>query len=252
MIILLSPAKNLDFARPYPQEKLTQPVFKTEANKLIKSIKNLSVAEVASLMHLSDNLAQLNADRYQSYSIKPKVENTSAAAFAFNGEVYSGLDIASFSESDLAHAQDHLRILSGLYGVLKPLDQMQAYRLEMGTKFSAESDQKNLYQYWGSKISNQINKENKSDVLINLASNEYFKSVDKKTLKSKIITLHFKEDNGGQPKIVMVYAKKARGMMAREILLNRVENPEDIKSLTFSNYQFIPEMSTESDWMFVR
>lgn len=255
MITLLSPAKNLDFETEPTTQVFTQPDFQSESAQLIKKLSKLSKKKIAELMHLSDNLASLNHERYQKWSLPFDATNAKQAALAFNGEVYTGLATDSFSEQDFAFAQRHLRILSGLHGLLRPLDLIQPYRLEMGTKFSAKPSQKNLYEFWGSKIAQRINAdlaENGDNVIINLASNEYFKAVDLKKLKARVISCHFKERKDDAYKVVMMYAKKARGMMASYLIKNRFENPELVKEFTSDNYQFNSALSSENDWVFTR
>ena len=194
MITLLSPAKNLDFETEPVTSVVTQPDFQAESAQLIKKLSKLSKKKVAELMHLSDNLASLNHERYQTWALPFDASNAKQAALAFNGEVYTGLAIETFTEQDFEFAQNHLRILSGLHGLLRPLDLIQPYRLEMGTRFSAKPSQKNLYEFWGSKIAQRINAdlaEQGDDVIVNLASNEYFKAVDLKTIKSPCNHLSF-------------------------------------------------------------
>lgn len=255
MIALLSPAKNLDFETAPTTQQFTQPDFQKESEHLIKKLSKLSKKKVAALMDLSDNLAALNHERYQTWELPFEPNNAKQAAFAFNGEVYTGLAIETFSEKDIQYAQSHLRILSGLHGLLRPLDLIQPYRLEMGTSFSAKPSQKNLYQFWGSKIAQRINQdlvEQGDDVIINLASTEYFKAVDLKKLKAQVINCHFKERKGDDYKIVMVFAKKARGMMASYIIKNQISNPEDLKQFNIDNYLFNANLSSEKDWVFTR
>lgn len=255
MITLLSPAKNLDFETEPNTSVFTQPDFQIESTQLINKLRKLSKKGVAELMHLSENLASLNHERFQTWALPFDVTNAKQAALAFNGEVYTGLATNSFTEQDFEFAQSHLRILSGLYGVLRPLDLIQPYRLEMGTKFSAKPSQKNLYEFWGSKISQRINadlEEQDDDVIVNLASNEYFKAVDVKKLKARVITCNFKERKGDDYKIVMMYAKKARGMMASHLIKNKIESPELIKEFTEDNYQFNSALSSENELIFTR
>lgn len=255
MITLLSPAKNLDFETEPNTSVFTQPDFQIESTQLINKLRKLSKKGVAKLMHLSENLASLNHERFQTWALPFDVTNAKQAALAFNGEVYTGLATNSFTEQDFEFAQSHLRILSGLYGVLRPLDLIQPYRLEMGTRFSAKPSQKNLYEFWGSKIAQRINAdlaEQGDDVIVNLASNEYFKAVDVKKLKARVITCNFKERKGDDYKIVMMYAKKARGMMASHLIKNKIESPELIKEFTEDNYQFNSALSSENELIFTR
>ncbi len=255
MITLLSPAKNLDFESEPTTQLFTQPDFQVESAHLIKKLSKLSKKKVSELMHLSDNLASLNHERYQTWALPFDTANAKQAALAFNGEVYTGLATENFTDQDLEFAQSHLRILSGLHGLLRPLDLIQPYRLEMGTRFSAKPSQKNLYEFWGSKIAQRINSdlaEQGDDVIINLASNEYFKAVDLKKLKARVITCHFKERKGDDYKVVMIYAKKARGMMASYLIRHQVENPESVKEFMEDNYQFNSALSSDNDWVFTR
>lgn len=254
MKILISPAKSIDTTKEPTTEQYTVPVFLSETQKLVAKLKKIKAKKLAEMMHISTDLAELNESRYRNWldPLKPSSEIT-PCVFAFNGEVYKGLDAHSMSEDELIRAQDQLRILSGLYGVLKPLDLMYPYRLEMGKKWEITSKIKNLYQFWGKKIAQQLNSELKeNDVVINLASNEYFKAVDKKTLKNQVITPVFKEFKNGDYKIVMMFAKHARGAMARYIIQNNIIEPEDLKAYSVDGYQFDVNQSTETEWVFVR
>lgn len=254
MKILLSPAKSLDFSRKFETPETTVASFIEEADYLAKKMSKLSAKKIADLMHLSPQLADLNYKRYQNW-VRPEEKSDVAipASFAFTGEVYKGLEIETLSQEELKKAQTDLRILSGLYGLLKPLDLMYPYRLEMGTRWNVTPKTKNLYQYWGDKIAQQLNSEMTEDeVIVNLASNEYFKAVDKKTIKARIITPTFKELKGDQYKVVMMYAKHARGAMARDIIKNKYQNAEDLKGYTIDGYSYNESLSTENDWVFVR
>ena len=255
MIALLSPAKNLDFTTEPATTICTQPLFQEESQQIINKIKKVSKKKIAELMKLSDNLASLNYDRYQTWSLPLTPQNAKQAAMAFNGEVYSGLNANNWAADSYDFAQDHLRILSGLHGLLKPLDLIQPYRLEMGTSFSPKPSQKNLYQFWGKKIAEQLNTDlahQGDNVIVNLASNEYFKAVDTKTLKANIITFQFKENKGGEYKTLMVYAKKARGSMAAFMIQNGIVKPQDLKAFDTDGYCFNPKLSSETDWTFTR
>lgn len=205
-------------------------------------------------MHISRDLAELNKERYANWTIPiERTETVVPAAFAFNGEVYRGLDIQSLSDEELIKAQSMIRILSGMYGILKPLDLMFPYRLEMGTKWQITSKQKNLYQFWGSKLSKFLNAEmEKDEVLVNLASSEYFKAIDRKVLKAKVVTPVFKEFKNGEYKIVMMYAKHARGAMARYIVQHNIESIEDLKLYTVDGYSFDINQSNDDEWVFTR
>ena len=255
MIVLLSPAKNLDYESQVVVDNHSQPRLLENADYLINKLRKLSARQISNLMKLSPALADLNYERYQRFSTPFSIENARQAVYAFNGEVYNGLDASTLSEEDLAYAQNNLRILSGLYGLLKPLDLMQAYRLEMGTKFAVTKTKKDLYHYWNTSITDLINQdleESNSDCLINLASNEYFKAVKPSIISKKIITPIFKEEKEGEFKVVMVYAKKARGMMARFIIQNRLSASEDIKGFDVENYAFNSHLSSANEWVFTR
>lgn len=255
MIALLSPAKNLDFTTAPATSICTQPLFQEESQQIINKIKKVSKKKIAELMKLSDNLASLNYERYQTWSLPLTPQNAKQAAMAFNGEVYSGLDANNWPANCYDFAQEHLRILSGLHGLLKPLDLIQPYRLEMGTSFSPKPSQKNLYQFWGKKIAHQLNSDlaqQGDNVIVNLASNEYFKAVDTKTLKANIITFQFKENKAGEYKTLMVYAKKARGSMAAFMIKNGIVQAQDLKAFDTDGYCFNPKLSTETDWTFTR
>lgn len=251
MLLVISPAKTLDFDTAPVTKTHTQPRFLEQSQQLIDDLRKLSVQDVASLMKLSDKLAGLNVARFQTWQPPFDLENAKQAVLAFKGDVYTGLDADSLTEDDLAFAQQHLRILSGLYGVLKPLDLMQAYRLEMGTKF-ANAKGKDLYQFWGDSLRESLESELTDGVLINLASNEYFKAAQAKKLNARIITPVFKDLKNGQYKIISFYAKKARGLMSRYIIQQRIEDPEQIKLFDTDGYRFSDEMSSGDDWVFIR
>lgn len=252
MIVLLSPAKSIEIDRKLNSNDTSIPVFISEAEGLAKKLSKFSAKKLAGLMHLSPQLADLNVERYQEWKADSKPSDQNATAIsAFTGEVYRGFDSVSLKKDELEVAQDKVRILSGLYGVLKPLDVIYPYRLEMGTSWAVTPSKKNLYAFWGKKIAEELNSEG-SDVIVNLASNEYFKAVDKKTIKGRIITPVFKEFKNGDYKVVMVYAKKARGMMARYIVQNNIEDPELIKGFDVDGYHFDANLSTENEWVFTR
>ncbi len=254
MLVVVSPAKNLDFESPVPTESYTQPELLNDAQKLVERCRELSPAQLGSLMSISDKLAMLNADRFTEFSTPFTPDNARQAIFAFNGDVYSGLDAYHLSPKAIDYAQQHFRILSGLYGVLKPLDLMQAYRLEMGTKLD-NSEGKDLYQFWGTRITEQLNKAmtaQEDNVLVNLASNEYFKSVKKKQLDGAIITPHFKDKKNGNYKVISFYAKKARGMMARFILENQIEDVAGLHKFDADGYYYSEEQSSGNDLVFLR
>ncbi len=253
MKILLSPAKKINTSKTLKVQEGTTPVFMNEAEQLIKKLQKMSPKKIGEMMHLSVDLANLNHERYQNWKSEVvKNENNAFCASAFDGEVYRGLDAENFSEEELVIAQDKVRILSGLYGILKPMDIIYPYRLEMGTRWEITPKTKNLYQFWGKKIAEYINKENEDGIIINLASTEYFKAVDKKTLQGRIITPSFKEFKNGEYKTIMVYAKKARGLMARFIVKNNIIDPEEMKLFNIDGYQFDINQSTEDNWLFTR
>ncbi|MDY6891835.1 MAG: peroxide stress protein YaaA [Pseudomonadota bacterium] len=253
MLILVSPAKTLDFQSPLAITEPTRPRFIEHSRQLIERLRELSLQEVAELMKLSDKLASLNVARYQSWQPEHTPDNARPALLAFKGDVYTGLDAASFSGADFRVAQQRLRILSGLYGVLRPLDLIQPYRLEMGTRLKTAAGA-NLYQFWGDRITAALNAELNpaGDVVINLASNEYFKAVQPRALHARLITPVFKDYKQGQYKIISFYAKKARGLMSRYIIQNRLDTPEGIEAFDLEGYRFSPEQSRGDSWVFLR
>ncbi|MBL4638355.1 MAG: peroxide stress protein YaaA [Proteobacteria bacterium] len=253
MLTVISPAKTLDFdSQPHTQTH-SQPTFLKQSQQLIKELKKLSAADIASLMKLSDKLSGLNAARFHEWQTPFNLDNAKQAVLAFKGDVYTGLDADTLDEKGLDFAQQHLRILSGLYGVLKPLDLMQAYRLEMGTKF-ANKKGKNLYQFWASQIREYLEADPAmaDGILINLASNEYFKAAEAKKLKARIITPVFKDWKNGQYKIISFYAKKARGLMMRYMIDHHIDQPEQLKDFDSDGYRFSDEMSEGDTWVFLR
>lgn len=250
MIIVLSPAKSLDYESELPTTTHTTPSFLDESQQLIEQLRKLTPPDIESLMKISPKLADLNFGRFLNWQQPFDLENARQAAFAFTGDVYQGLDATTLTEKQLDFAQKHVRILSGLYGLLKPLDLMQPYRLEMGTKF--ENDRgKNLYEFWGETLTQAINQES-PDVLVNLASNEYFKAIKPKLLDAPVITPVFKDFKSGQYKIVSFYAKKARGLMTAYIIKNKITKAEKIKNFDTDGYYFSPEQSNEKEWVFLR
>jgi cytoplasmic iron level regulating protein YaaA (DUF328/UPF0246 family) len=254
MLVVISPAKNLDYDTPAATSTFTQPEMLDDSQTLIKHCQKLSPAKIGSLMKISDKLAGLNADRYASWQIPFDLNNAKQALLAFNGDVYTGLDAGSFSQKDFDYAQQHLRILSGLYGVLRPLDLMQAYRLEMGTKLDT-GENKNLYQFWDERISQKLNEaiDTQGDnVLVNLASNEYFKAVKPKALHAEIYTPVFQDCKNGQYKVISFFAKKARGMMARYILQNQLTEVSQLQQFDIAGYQFSTEKSKGNELVFTR
>lgn len=254
MLLLVSPAKDLDFEPLTLQLPLTQPDMLAQSQQLADICKTLTPADLSSLMHISDKLAGLNAARFAQWQLPFTEQNAKAALFAFNGDVYQGLDAISLSSADIQYAQQHLRILSGLYGVLRPLDLMQPYRLEMGTKL-ANDNGKDLYAFWQSSITERLNQqlaELSADVVVNLASQEYFKAVKVKQLNARIITPVFKDFKNGQYKIISFFAKKARGLMARYIIQQRITTPEQLKAFDLAGYQYSSEQSSANEMVFLR
>ncbi len=253
MLIIISPAKTLDFDTPPITSEFSQADYLDQSALLIEQLSQYSANDIASLMKLSDKLAELNLARYQAWQTPFTLTNAKQSVLAFKGDVYTGLDADSLDEQGLEFAQRHLRILSGLYGILKPLDLIQAYRLEMGTKIENIRG-KDLYQFWGSQLRETIEAEPAfaDDTLINLASNEYFKALKEKKLKARIITPIFKDWKNGQYKIISFYAKKARGLMSRYIIDHKINDPEQIKSFDSARYRYHADMSKGNDWVFIR
>ena len=254
MLIVISPAKTLDFETAPITKAHTQPEFLKESRQLVSQLKELTPAEVSSLMKISDKLGVLNFLRFNEWKTPFTLNNAKQALLAFKGDVYTGINADSFNSRDLKFAQKHLRILSGLYGVLKPLDLIQAYRLEMGSKFKNRKG-KDLYEFWESKLTDQINqdlKASKSKYLINLASNEYFKSLQADAINAEIIIPVFKDYKNGKYKTISFYAKKARGLMSAYIIKNRLKNPEDIKVFDVDGYKFCKSASNSTNWVFQR
>ncbi len=258
MIFVLSPAKALDYETPPTTLRFSEPEYLDHAAELIAGLRELSHAEVARLMDLSDQLAALNVARYAQWSQPFSPANAKPAVLAFNGDVYDGLDARTLNESQLDYAQQHLRILSGLYGLLKPLDLMQPYRLEMGTRFK-NARGKDLYTFWGMTQTEAFNRllaredeAGRAPVLVNLASEEYFKSVKPARLKGRLLNLGFEDWKGGRYKIISFYAKRARGLMARYAITHAVEDVEQLKDFGSDGYAFAPEASDDSRWVFRR
>lgn len=268
MLVLLSPAKSLDYDSQFKCNRHSTPVFTKEIAILSTALKDLTAPDLKKLMGISDKLAELNHNRFQKFTSKFNASNSRQALLAFNGDVYNNIEKTSYNEQDFDFAQDHLRILSGFYGILKPLDLMQPYRLEMGTDFRKISTNNkqdnalidqiqaiNLYKFWGDKISHYLNNEIKSSHhqnIINLASNEYFSAIDPKSLLPKVINIAFKEKKGGVLKIIGISAKKARGLMANFIIKNKITNPAELKNFTEGHYLFDKELSNDSNFIFTR
>lgn len=253
MLIVLSPAKTLDFS-PAENSKFSRPRLINQSKKLVRILKKKSSSDLQKLMSVSEKIANLNVERFQSFSFPFTPENAKPSIFAFKGDVYTGLEAETFSKKEVEFAQTHLRILSGLYGLLKPLDLMQAYRLEMGTKL-VNGDLKNLYEFWDKRITDLINedlKESGSDILLNLASKEYFKAIKSKALKGRILNIDFKENRDGKLKIIAFNAKKARGRMSHLIIKEGITKPEALKELVVNDYIFSAGHSDENNFVFVK
>ncbi|MFO7923750.1 MAG: peroxide stress protein YaaA [Bacteroidales bacterium] len=254
MITVISPAKKLDFKTKTKGRNYTTPEFLDKSAEIIDVIRQFSPKDLAVLMNVSDDIANLTFERHSKWKTPFNPENAKPAIHAFKGDVYRGMSADTFSREDLEFAQDHLRILSGLYGVLRPLDMIQPYRLEMGTKFKPFGG-KNLYGFWTETITSAINenlKEHKEKVLVNLASQEYFKAIDKSMLEEDVVTPVFKEFKGNKYKVVGIHAKKARGMMCRFIIQNRIEKAEDMKLFNEEGYSYDDNLSNEREWIFTR
>lgn len=255
MLFLISPAKALDYDTPPHIDRHTQPVFVRQATELMEVLRPLAPQQIASLMDLSDQLASLNAARYQAWTPQFTPDNAKQAVLAFNGDVYEGLDATTLTAPDLDWAQDHVCILSGLYGVLRPLDLMQPYRLEMGTRL-ATAHGSNLYRFWGRQIADYLNQRAQADaspVVINLASDEYFKSVDKKVLQPRVVSCVFEEHRGGgQYKVISFMAKRARGLMVRYAVQHRAATPEALKAFDLEGYAYQPALSEPDRLVFRR
>jgi len=254
MIVTLSPSKGQDFEEASLTKKYSKPADIKDSELLIKELRKIRSKELQELMSVSENIADLNVARYKSFTTPFTTRNAKQAIFAFKGDVYAGFDLSSFSEDDYAYAQDHLRILSGLYGCLRPLDLIQPYRLEMKTRLkNARGD--NLYQFWDERITKSLNKELKKQqqpVLVNLASNEYFKAVKPKLLEGRLLNINFKETRDGKTRVVAIFAKRARGMMADYIIRNRIEDPQELKKFRLEGYRFNKALSDDKQWTFER
>lgn len=250
MLLLLSPAKKLDYDSPVRTALHTQPLFVEQAAELIDVLREKSVSEVASLMSLSDTLAELNVERYAEWAPEFDTRNARQAILAFNGDVYEGLKAAELPDADLKWAQERVVMLSGLYGALRPLDLMRPYRLEMGTRL-ANSRGANLYAFWGSRIAHHLN-ERGHDVVVNLASEEYFKAVDRKALTARVVQCVFQERKGDAWKVISFHAKRARGLMARHVIDHRVDDPEGLKDFASEGYAHAAEASTSDRLVFRR
>ena len=254
MKIILSPAKSLDYQTPALTNTYTQPSFLNDSLELIDQLQTLSPKQVSGLMHISDKLGELNYQRFQDWSLPLTPKTAKQCLFAFTGDVYQGLEAQSMTEQDIEFAQRHLRILSGLYGILKPLDLILPYRLEMGTKFNNNRGN-NLYSFWGTQLIEALNAELEQEAnpyLINLASNEYSKAVKLKQISAEVITPVFKDEKNGAYKIISFYAKKARGLMSRYIISNGITLAKDIKGFDLGGYTYNPKLTAGNDWVFTR
>ncbi len=254
MLTVISPAKTLDFESPVATEDFSQPSQLTQSRKLIRRLRQLSAEDLRQLMSVSDNIAELNQQRFKRWKTPFKPDNARQAMFAFKGDVYIGLNAYSMDAADIDFAQQHLRILSGLYGLLRPLDLMQAYRLEMGTRLDTEQGS-NLYQFWDMRITRALNQELRqanSNTLVNLASGEYFKAIKTKALKADIVTPAFREYRDGEFKFIQFFAKKARGLMARYIIDHKIDEAEGLKDFDYEGYRYDDSLSNAGDWVFTR
>ncbi|WP_347922371.1 peroxide stress protein YaaA [Pontimicrobium sp. SW4] len=252
MKLVLSPAKSLNFESELPTNKVSESCFLKEAERLNKLLKKKSARSLSKLMNISDNLGQLNYERNQEWQLPFIQDNARQAIYAFSGDVYRGLDAYTIPQEKLDKVQDTVRIISGLYGILKPLDLIQPYRLEMGTKFLVGKN-KNLYEFWKQKITKKLNEElEDSELFLNLASNEYFKAIDTKALKVPVITANFKDFKNGEYKMIMTFAKLARGYMTRYIIDTDAKTIEDIKGFNYEGYGFSEAMSTKTELVFIR
>lgn len=254
MLTVVSPAKTLDYDTPLPTEHFSKPDHLKHSQLLINRLRDFSVLDLVELQHVSHKIAELNFERNHSWKTPFTQKNSRPAIFAFKGDVYNGLDAYHLSQKNLDFAQQHLRILSGLYGLLRPLDLMRPYRLEMGTRLT-NSKGNNLYEFWDTQITESINKQLKSlssQTLVNLASNEYFKAVKVKALNAAVITPAFKEYKNGEYRMIGVYAKKARGLMSRFIIENEITRPEDMKAFNSEGYAFNAAASDGGNWVFTR
>ena len=249
MLAIISPSKTQDFSE-CNIDIFSQTRQLESSNELIGILKSKSKSQISKLMSLSEKLSELNFDRFQKFKLPFTLDNAKQAILAFKGDVYNGINAPDLSSEDLEFAQSKVRMLSGLYGVVRPLDLIQPYRLEMGTKLS-NAKGPNLYDYWGSEISNVLN-EDEPDLIINLASNEYFKAIDKNALNANILDIVFKEKKGETYKVIGIYAKRARGLMVNYIIRNRLDNPEALKNFSDEGYRFDKDLSSDSSWVYLR
>lgn len=254
MLMVVSPAKDLDYQTPAPDVSVTQPTLLTHSRELIQVCRKLKPIQLSELMHISDKLAGLNAARFAQWQLPFTVDNAKPSLFAFNGDVYQGLDAASLTAAQVQYAQQKLRILSGLYGVLKPLDLMQPYRLEMGTALANKRGQ-NLYQFWGDIVTTELNQQLEqlnAPLLLDLASQEYFKVVRPKLLARPVVKVQFRDFKNGDYKIISFFAKKARGLMARYVITEQIDQLAGLKDFNLGGYQYHAESSSASELVFLR
>ncbi len=254
MLAVISPAKKLKFDEPPVDLPVSEPEFLSDTHELASVCRKLTRADLRAMMKISDALADLNHQRFQTFSTSPSETQTRPAVLAFAGDTYTGLDAPSLDKADLNYAQDHLRILSGLYGLLRPLDLIQPYRLEMGRKLKTKRGE-TLYAFWGDRLAKALDARlanHKHPVLINLASHEYFRAVEAKALKARVITPVFKEFKNDQYKVIGLFAKRARGAMARYMIKHRLEDPQDLQRFAEDGYRFRPDMTTGDNWVFAR
>lgn len=254
MLIVVSPAKSLDFESPVKTRKFSEPDYLQESTQLVSQLKKLDPEQFSELMNISSKLGELNHTRYANWHTPFDLKNARQAIFAFKGDVYIGLEAEQFSTADLNFAQKHLRILSGLYGLLRPLDLMQAYRLEMGSRFKT-SKGKDLYEFWGDKLTKNIKEQlatEKNPILVNLASKEYFSSIDPRQIDAKVITPVFKDFSSGKYRVLSFFAKRARGLMSAYIIKNRISKPAQLKNFDVDGYKFSEDDSTDTKLVFLR
>ncbi len=252
MLVVISPAKKLDEnCDKNLVTNFTIPCYLEDSKKIIKSLRKYSTDKLSKLMNISEKISLLNYERYIKWSLPFTKKNAHPALLLFQGDVYKGISVSDFKKEDFIYAQKSLRILSGLYGILKPLDLIQPYRLEMGTQIKI-GKHNDLYDFWGDEITKTINEDKNSDYLINLASVEYFKSINKEKLNAKLINIIFKEKRNGSYKIIGINAKKARGLMSRYIIKNKISNPMKLKKFKEENYSYNKNLSSDSDWVFTR
>lgn len=254
MIIILSPAKTLDLESPVKSKQVTEPAYLKQSKQLINGLKKMAPHDISALMGISDKLGTLNHDRFQDWKLPFSLDNARPAILTFKGDVYTGFDVEQMNAKDLQYAQNHLRILSGLYGLLKPMDLMQAYRLEMGTQWKTDKFN-DLYDFWGDRLSVDLNADinnSRNPALINLASNEYYKALKPKLIDADIVTPVFKDYKNGKYKIISFFAKKARGMMAASIIKRRIDKPELIKDIIVDGYKYSANDSSDKQWFFTR